>query len=67
MAIVPIINIKDTDKEQIKNILNPPSTFRDSKLQEKTSEVMYLLFTNKNIINKAKKTDNLLIKFCGRR
>ena len=53
MAIVPIINIKDTDKEQIKNFLNPPSTFRDSKLQEKTSEVMYLLFTNKSIINKA--------------
>ena len=35
MTIVPIVNIKDNEKEQIKIFLNHLFTFRVSKQQEK--------------------------------
>ena len=55
-------------KNKSRIFLNHLFTFRVSKLQEKTSEGMYLLIKNKSVITKAQKeADNLLIKFCGRR
>ena len=67
MAIIPIINIKDNEKNKSRNFLNRLFTFRVSKPQ-KISEGMYLLITNKSVITKAQKeADNLLIKFCGHR
>ena len=68
MAIVPIINIKDTDKELIKKLFESSLYFLGFEATREASEGMYLLITNKSVINKAQKVaDNLLIKFCGYR
>ena len=68
MAIIPIINTKDNEKEQIKKLFESSLYFLGFEITRKTSERMYLLITNKSVITKAQKeADNLLIKFCGRR
>ena len=68
MTIVPIINIKDNEKEQIKKIFESSLYFSGFEATRKNSERMYLFITNKSVITKAQKeADNLLIKFCGRR
>ena len=67
MTIVPIINIKDNDKEHIKKLFESSLYFPGFEATRKISEGMYLLITNKNVTNKAQKeADNLLLKFYGR-
>ena len=66
MAIVPIININDNDKDEIKKLFNTSLYFSGFEATRKASEGMYLLITNKSVINKSQKeTDNLLTKFCA--
>ena len=48
MAIVPIINIKDNDKEKIKKLFESSLYFSDFEATRKASEGMYLLITNKS-------------------
>ena len=68
MTIVPIININDNDKAKIKKLFESSFYFSCFEATRKASEGMYLLITNKSVINKARKeADNLLIKFCRRR
>ena len=68
MTIVPIINIKENEKDQIKKLFETSLYFSGFEATRKASEGMYLLITNKNVITKAQKeADNLLVKFCGNR
>ena len=68
MAIVPIINIKDNDKDNIRKLFESSLYFSGFEATRKASEGMYLLITNKSVINKAQKeADNLLLKFCASR
>ena len=68
MSIVPIINIKDNEREKIKKLFESSLYFSSFEATRNNSERIYLLITNKSIITKAQKeADNLLIKFCGRR
>ena len=64
MAIVPIINIKDNDKEKNKKIFDSSLYLSGFEATRKSFEGMYLLITDKSVI---KDVDNLLIKFCRRR
>ena len=66
MAIVPIINISTDEKEQVKKLFESSLYFSGFEPTRKSSEGMYLLVTNKSVINKAQnEADNLLQKFCG--
>ena len=66
MTIVPIINIKDNDKDKIKKLFESSLYFSGFEASRKESEGMYLFITNRSVINKAQKeADNLLIKFCA--
>ena len=68
MMTVPIINIKYNDEEQIKNLFESSLYFLGFEATRKASESMYLLITNKSVVNKAQKeADNLLLKLYGRR
>ena len=68
MAIVPIINIKDNDKEKIKKLFESSLYFSGFEAARKASEGIYLLITNNSVIYKTQKeVDNLLINFCGSR
>ena len=68
MAIVPIINIKENEKDQIMQLFDSSLYFSGFEGTRKASEGMYLLLTNKSVLAKAQKeADNLLIKFCGKR
>ena len=68
MAIVPIININKNDKEKVKELFESLPYFSGCEPIRKESEGMYLLITNKSVIDKAQKeADNLVIKFCERR
>ena len=64
MAIIPIINIKEKDKEQVKKLFRLSLIGFEATI--KASEDMYLLITNKSVINKAQKQVNnlLLLKLC---
>ena len=66
MAIIPIINIKEKDKEQVKKLFRLSLKFSGFEATIKASEDMYLLITNKSVINKAQKQVNnlLLLKLC---
>ena len=66
MAIIPIINISTDEKEQVKKLFESSLYFSGFEPTRKSSEGMYLLVTNKSVINKAQnEADNLLQKFCG--
>ena len=68
MAIVPIINISTDEKEQVKKLFESSLYFSGFEPTRKSSEGMYLLVTNKSVINKAQnEADTLLQKFCGQR
>ena len=53
MAIVPIINIKDNDKDNIRKLFESSLYFSGFEATRKASEGMYLLITNKSVIDKA--------------
>ena len=55
MAIVPILNIKDNEIEQIKQLFESSLYFSGFEATRKTSEGMYLLIINKSVITKAQK------------
>ena len=68
MAIVPIVNISNAEKEQVKKLFESSLYFSGFEPTRKIAEGMYLLVTNKSVINKAQnEADNLLQKFCGQR
>ena len=68
MVIVPIINIKYNEKEQIKKLFESSLYSSGFEATRKASESMYLLITIKSVPTKAQKeVDNLLIKFYGRK
>ena len=68
MAIVPIVNINNSDKESVKKLFESSLYFSEFEPTRKTSEGMYLLITNKGVINKVQnEADNLLIKLCEHR
>ena len=48
MVIVPIINIKDSEKEQIKKLFESSLCFSGFEATKKASEGMYLLIINKS-------------------
>ena len=64
MAIVPIINIPNNEKEQVKKLFESSLYFSGFEPTRKEAEGMYLLITNKSVLNKAQnEADNLLQKF----
>ena len=68
MAIVPIININNSDKESVKKLFESSLYFSEFDPTRKAFEGMYLLITNKGVINKVQnEADNLLIKLCEHR
>ena len=68
MAIVPIVNISNTEKENVKKLFESLLYFSGFEPTRKESEGMYLLVTNKSVLNKAQnEADNLLQFFCDRR
>ena len=68
MAIVPIINISTAEKEQIKKLFESSLYFSGFEPTRKVAEGMYLLVTNKSVMNKAQnEADNLLQTFCSQR
>ena len=68
MAIVPIVNISNNEKDNVKKVLESSLYFSGSEPTRKEAEGMYLLVTNKRVLNKAQnETDNLLQTFCGKR
>ena len=68
MAIVPIVNTSNTEKENIKKLFESSLYFSGLEPTRKESTGMYLLVTNKSVLNKAQnEVDNLLQTFCGKR
>ena len=68
MVIVPIVNISNTEKENVKKLFESSLYFSGFDPTRKESEGVYLLVTNKSVLNKAQnKADNLLHHFCGKR
>ena len=64
MVIVPIVNISNDEKEHVKKVFESSLYFSGFEPTRKASEGMYLLVTNKSVINKAQnETDNLLQNF----
>ena len=55
MAIVPMIIINNSEKEKIKETLRIFLIFFMIRTYKKTFEGMYLLITNKSVINKVEK------------
>jgi len=55
MVIVPIININDNNKEQVKKLFEYSLYVSGFKTTWQVSVDMYLLVTNKSVINKAQK------------
>ena len=65
MAIVPIVNISNKEKENVKKLFESSLYFSGLEPTRKKTEEIYLLITNKSAINKAQnEVDNLLLKFC---
>ena len=68
MAIAPIINIKKSEKENVKKLFESSLYLSRFEPTRKTSEGIYLLITNTSVINKGQnEADNLLLKFCEHR
>ena len=68
MAIVPIVNISKEEKENVKELFESSLYFSGFEPTRKEAEGMYLLITNKSVVNKAQnEADKLLHKFCGKR
>ena len=68
MAIVPIVNIYNNEKENIKKLFKSSLYFSGFEPTRKESEEMHLLVTNTSVLNKAQnKADNLLQNVCGKR
>ena len=68
MAIVPIVNVSNTEKENIKKLFESSLYFSGFEPTIKESEGMYLLVTNKSVLNKAQnEADNVLQNNCGKR
>ena len=68
MAIVPIVNISNNEKENVKKLFESSLYFLGFEPTRKESEGMYLFVTNKSVLNKVQnEADNLLQKFCGKR
>ena len=68
MAIVPIVNISNNEKENVKKLFESSLNFSGFEPTRKESEGIYLLVTNKSVLNKAQnEADNLLQTFCGKR
>ena len=53
MEIVPIINIKENEKDQLKKLFETSLYFSGFEATRKASEGMYLLITNKSVLTKA--------------
>ena len=65
MAIVPTVNISNNRKENVKKFFESSLYFSGFEPTKKESEGMYLLVTNKSVLNKAQnEADNLLQFFC---
>ena len=68
MVIVPITNISNIEKDKVKKIFGSSLYFSGFEPTRKEAEEMYLLITNKSVLNKAQnEADNLLQTFCGKR
>ena len=68
MAIVPIVNISNNEKENVKKLFESSLYFSGFEPTRKESEGMYLLVTNKSVLNKTQNEgDNYLQFFCGKR
>ena len=68
MAIVPIVNIYNDEKDNVKKLFESSLYFSGFEPTRKVSEGMYLLVTNISVLNKAQnEADNLLQLFCGKR
>ena len=63
MAIVPIINISNDEKDNVKKLFESSLYFSGFEPTRKASKGIYLLVTNKSVLNKAQnEVDNLLQK-----
>ena len=68
MAIVPIVNISNNEKYNVKKLVDSSLYISGFEPTRKESERMYLLVTNKSVLNKAQnEADNLLQIVCGKR
>ena len=62
MAIVPIVNISNTEKENEKKLFESSLYFSGFEPTRKESEGMYLLVTNKSVLNKAQNEADTLLQ-----
>ena len=53
MAIVPIINISKNEKDNVKKLFESSLYFSGFEQTRKEAEGIYLLITNKSVLNKA--------------
>ena len=68
MVILPIVNIYNKEKENMKKLFESSLYFSGLGPTRKESEGMFLLVMNKSILNKAQnEADNLLQTICGKR
>ena len=68
MEIVPIVNISNNEKDNVKKLFESSSYFSGFEPTRNKSEGTYLLVTNKSVLNKTQnEVDNLLQIFCGKR
>ena len=68
MVIVPIVNISNNIKDNVKKLFGSSLYFSGFEPTRKESAGMYLLITNKSVLNKAQnEADNLLQFVCGKR
>ena len=64
MAIVPIINISNIEKDNVKKLFESSLYFSGFEPTRKEAEGMYLLITNKSVLHKTQnEADNLLQNF----
>ena len=67
MAIIPIVNISNNEKENVKKLFESSLYFSGFEPARKESEGMYLSVTNKSVLNKVQNVaNNLLQKCCGK-
>ena len=66
MTILPTVSISNDEKEQVKKLFESSLYFSGFESTRKASEGIYLLVTNKSVINKAhNEAGDLLQKFSG--
>ena len=63
MAIVPIITLTKDEKENVKELFESSLYLSELEPTKKLSEGMYLLITNKGVINKARNEVDSLLHF----